>query len=377
MQAGGNLLLHISGKEKALENKKTNFYSIIHSICKEQGIACRDYADGWAFELYRECGEGAEISSISGSECNRKGSPANKKSSFIFGYQFGLNLSAVQQICNDKGAASEVMEAKGIPHVHHQAFMCPPMQKFVGGDGCFQEILDVFEAQGRNLVVKDNEGTGGHLVFHVTRRKELELAAFEIFSSCNSIALCPYYDILQEYRVVLLDGEVKVIFSKIRQGITGDGASTLLELYQAYLAEEGAKEDGAAKRATVEQAAAESGFLQQDLTRISENGQFYPFQWKHNLGQGAGALLIDPEDVPEAVALAKKAAEALQVRFGSFDVVRTAEGMQILEVNTGVMMENLAGMSEENYRLVKSVYTEAIEKSLYLFSTLTDTSKNP
>lgn len=354
-----------------MENQKTNFYSIIHEICREQGIACQDYADGWAFELSRDvssdigsskqdrepgCGCNSESGQYSTKNCARR--------SFIFGYQFGLNLSAVQQICNDKGAASEVMEAKGIPHVHHQAFMCPPMQKFVGGDGCFQEILDMFEAQGRDLVVKDNEGTGGNLVFHVTRRKELELAAFEIFSSCHSIALCPYYDILQEYRVVLLDGEVKVIFSKIRQGITGDGTSSLLALYQAYLAEEGAKEDGAAKRAAVEQAAAESGFLQQDLTRISKKGQFYPFQWKHNLGQGAGAQLIDLEEVPEAVALAKLAAEALQVRFGSFDVVRTAQGMLILEVNTGVMMENLAGMSKENYRLVKSIYTEAIEKSL-------------
>ncbi len=324
-----------------MENKKTNFYSIIHEICREQGIVCRDYADGWAFELSRE-----------------------GKHSFIFGYQFGLNLSAVQQICNDKGAASEVMAAKGIAHVHHQAFMCPPMQKFVGGDGCFQEILDLFEAQGRDLVVKDNEGTGGNLVFHVTSRKALELAAFEIFSSCNSIALCPYYDILQEYRVVLLDGEVKVIFSKLRQGITGDGTSSLLALYQQYLAEEGAKEDGAAKSAAIEQAAAESGFLLQDLSRISEKGKFYPFQWKHNLGQGAGAQLIVPEDVPEAVALARQTAEALQVRFGSFDVIRTAEGMLVLEVNTGVMMENLAGMSEKNYRMVKSVYTEAIEKML-------------
>lgn len=363
MQAGGNLLLHISCKEKALENKKTNFYSIIHSICKEQGIVCRDYADGWAFELSTESEECSGIGSKGGAEPGRKSTHTSSKSSFIFGYQFGLNLSAVQQICNDKGAASEVMEAKGIPHVHHQAFMCPPMQKFVGGDGCFQEILDVFEAQGHNLVVKDNEGTGGNLVFHVTRRKDLELAAFEIFSSCNSIALCPYYDILQEYRVVLLDGEVKVIFSKIRQGITGDGTSSLLELYQAYLAEEAVGEDGTAKRAAVERAAAEGGFLQQDLTRISEKGKFYPFQWKHNLGQGAGAQLIAPEEVPEAVALAKKTAKALQVRFGSFDVIRTAEGMMILEVNTGVMMENLAGMGEEYYQLVKSVYTEAVEKS--------------
>lgn len=308
-----------------MENTKTNFYSLIHEICREQGIDCKDYADGWAFGLSK-----------------------GNQSSFIFGYQFGLNLSAVQQICNDKGASSEILEVHGIPHVHHTAFMCPPMQKFVGGDGCFQEILQIFEQSGRNLVVKDNEGTGGNLVFHVTTRKELELAAYEIFSRCNSIALCPYYEILQEYRVVLLDGAVKVIFSKIRQGLMGDGTSTLRTLYGKYLLSGGA---GAGEQ-----------IPETEMNRIPANGELYVFNWKHNLGQGAGAVLISQEDAQDVTALAKQAADCLQVRFGSFDIIRTNEGIFVLEVNTGVMMENLAGMSQENYELVKSVYTEAIEK---------------
>ena len=309
-----------------MENKKTNFYSLIHEICREQGITCLDYADGWGFELSRGNG-----------------------SSFIFGYQFGLNLSSVQQLCNDKGAASEALKVHGIPHVHHIAYMCPPMQKFVGGDGCFQELLDVFAAEGGNLVVKDNEGTGGNLVFHVTSRKALEQAAFAIFASCRSIALCPYYGILQEYRVVILDGMVKVIFSKIRQSLKGDGQSTIRQLYAAYLLSGGKAEDV---------------IPESRMNQVLAKGEYYYLNWKHNLGQGAGAVLFSQEQVPEVTELALRTAKALNVRFGSFDVIRTADGIRILEVNTGVMMENLAGMSQENYALVKSVYGEAIEKML-------------
>lgn len=304
-----------------MENKTSNFYSIIHRICQEQGITCTDYADGWAFELNK-----------------------GKQKCFLFGYQFGLNLSVVQQLCNDKGAASEAMEANGIPHVHHIAYMCPPMQKFVGGDGCFQEILDYFAAQGNDIVVKDNEGTGGNLVFHVKKRKALEMAAYEIFSNCKSIALCPFYEIEQEFRIVLLDGEVKVIFSKLRPGLTGDGISTLRQLYADYILAGGSVQEQELK----------------NLDRIPAEGEFVPFGWKHNLGQGAGAVLIDPAEVQEEVALAKRTAEALKVRFGSFDIIRCADGIRVLEVNTGVMMENLAGMSDCNYELVKSIYTEAI-----------------
>ncbi|MBQ7432830.1 MAG: hypothetical protein IJV50_05135 [Lachnospiraceae bacterium] len=322
----GCLLWQMAEREYEVENKKTNFYSLIHEICRERGIACLDYADGWAFELSR-----------------------GEKSNFIFGYQFGLNLSSVQQLCNDKGAASEALEIHGIPHVHHIAYMCPPMQKFVGGDGCFQELLDVFAQEGRNLVVKDNEGTGGNLVFHVTSRKALEQAAFAIFSSCRSIALCPYYDILQEYRVVILDGVVKVIFSKIRQSLKGDGVSTLRQLYAGYLLSGGKAEDA---------------IPESRMNQVLAKGEYYYLNWKHNLGQGAGAVLFTQEEVPEVTELALRTAKALYVRFGSFDVIRTADGIRILEVNTGVMMENLAGMSQENYALVKSVYGEAIEKML-------------
>lgn len=307
-----------------MENTETNFYHLIHEICREQHIVCRDYADGWVFELAKE-----------------------GRSGVIFGYQFGLNLSSVQQLCNDKGAASEALEAHGIPHVHHIAYMCPPMQKFVGGDGCFQEILDAFAREGRNLVVKDNEGTGGNLVFHVTSRKALEQAAFAIFSSCRSIAVCPYYDILQEYRVVVLDGKVKLIFSKQRQCLEGDGAATIRQLYAAYLLAGGK---------------AEECIPENRMKEVLAKGERYYLNWKHNLGQGAGAVLYTAEQVPEVAALALRTAEALQVRFGSFDVIRTADGIRVLEVNTGVMMENLAGMSRENYQMVKRIYTEAVNQ---------------
>ncbi len=322
----GCLLWQMAEREYEVENKKTNFYSLIHEICRERGIACLDYADGWAFELSR-----------------------GEKSNFIFGYQFGLNLSSVQQLCNDKGAASEALEIHGIPHVHHIAYMCPPMQKFVGGDGCFQELLDVFAQEGGDLVVKDNEGTGGNLVFHVTSRKALEQAAFAIFSSCRSIAVCPYYDILQEYRVVVLDGEVKLIFSKQRQCLQGDGVSNIRQLYAAYLLAGGK---------------AEESIPESCMKQVLAKGERYPLNWKHNLGQGAGAVLFSREQAPEVAELALQAANILNVRFGSFDVIRTVDGIRILEVNTGVMMENLAGMSSEHYALVKEVYREAIEKML-------------
>ena len=48
-----------------------------------------------------------------------------------------------------------------------------------------------------------------------------------------------------------------------------------------------------------------------------------------------------------------------------YDVIRTYDDRyMILEVNNGVMMENLASYNEECYKLAKKIYTKAIEKSL-------------
>ena len=81
----------------------------------------------------------------------------------------------MQQVCNDKNIASEVLKEEDIPSVYHACFMAPSMLQYTGGKGSWKALLA--ELEKGTLVCKDNYGTGGNLVFKVRTQAELEQAA--------------------------------------------------------------------------------------------------------------------------------------------------------------------------------------------------------
>ncbi|HIS57249.1 MAG TPA: hypothetical protein IAB48_11435 [Candidatus Fimimorpha excrementavium] len=308
-----------------MENSETNFVRIIKEICRENQITVRSFGGDWGFLLEKD---------------GRRG--------FIIGYQFGLNAAVSKDICTDKSIASEIMEQDGVPCVKHICFMAPHMFQYVGGNGNWQELTKLLNQYGV-IVCKDNAGTGGNQVYLVRNQKELEQAADAVFQRADAMAVSPYYPIHDEYRVILLDGEVQIVFQKIRRHLTGNGTSTVRKLYAEYLLE------GGRSHANLPAA---------DLDRVLREGEEYFLNWKHNLGQGADARVMEENEADAICALARRAAACLNIRFSSVDVVMTEEGLKVMEVNAGVMMENLAGMSREYYEKAKSIYERAIFKML-------------
>lgn len=103
----------------------------------------------------------------------------------------------------------------------------------------------------------------------------------EVFQQSFSASMCPFYNIAHEYRVIMLDGEARLIYQKNRQ---------------------------------------------------DDN-------WKFNLSQGATVSRVDAEDLrQELTGLAQRAARAIGLRFCSVDIIRDAEGhnLLIIEINSGV-----------------------------------------
>ena len=88
--------------------------------------------------------------------------------------------------------------------------------------------------------------------------------------------------------------------------------------------------------------------------------------WRHNLGQGAAVTLLEPgaEGAAAGLELAERAAGALNLAYGSVDVVETARGPLVMEVNAGLMMEFLARSVEGGEALARRVYRRAFEMML-------------
>ena len=311
-----------------MTNGESNYVAIIREICAEEGITLQSYSFDWIFRLTK-----------------------NGKTGYILGYQFGLNAASVNSICCDKSAASELMTELGIPNIRHFLFASPSEQKFVGNCGFMEDLLLLLKKHGC-LVVKPNDGTGGELVYKVRTPCELETAVFEIFRKAAYLAASPFEEIENEYRAVILDGEVRLLYTKKRPSLVGDGSKSVKELLLE-------------KMSAGEYISPEEYPDGKTLNRIPGSGERVLLNWRHNLGQGAKAVPVRDEETRRAVGeIARGVYEALGVRFASVDVVETAEGLKVLEINSGVMMENFAGQDETSRRIAKEIYRDAIRKMM-------------
>ena len=306
-----------------MTNSESNFVKIIKEICEEEQISLTSYSFDWIFELSK-----------------------NGKIRYILGYQFGLNTASVNSICCDKAAASEIMSAHGIPNIEHWLYASPGEQKFVGKTGCWAQLIELLRKEG-TLVIKPNDGTGGDRVFKVSNAYELESAVHTIFEKSGYLAASPYYEIENEYRTIMLDGTARLVYVKKRPHLTGDGISTAYELLVRNMS---GRELNPAEMPMLGSA-----------DRIPEKGEQILLGWKHNLGLGARAELLSEGPLKKEIEdIVAKVARCLGVRFASIDVALTHEGMKVLEINSGVMMENFAGQDSSSREIAKSIYKDAI-----------------
>jgi glutathione synthase/RimK-type ligase-like ATP-grasp enzyme len=318
----------------------------LRTAAHQRGISVESLCDGWILRFSR-----------------------GGRTVFVYGYTFDLNLAASHQVVCDKSATSEVLTAAGVPCVPHIVYLHPEMVKFVPTQrGNWSLMLATCEDLGWDVVVKENTGTGGRGVQRIRDALTLEHAVYTLFQRNSAICLSKYYDADHEIRCVLLDGKVELAFAKQRPSVTGDGSSTVLELI--------AHAKGGIDRATrqlLESAEPDTARL---FGAVPAKGSEFLLNWRHNLGQGATALLLSDADAesgtpqgPSALGhaamrarqLAIQAAQSLNLRFGSVDVLLTREGPKILEVNGGVMMEFIARGMPGGEATAARIYCRALD----------------
>lgn len=303
-----------------MENTQRQMAKIVKEICQERQILCHALSYDWVFQL----------------------DAPNGNRMFIYGYRFPQNSAAVEQICDDKCALSDVLEINNIPHVEHVFFISPSQIHYIGQEGSWAKLLALLQTH-KALVCKVNNGSGGHSVFKATNVTELEEAVFNIFKSSRSMSVSPYIGIQNEYRTIILNGKVQVAYQKVRPFVVGNGTDTIsMLIHQAGL-----------KDIEIDKTV--------DLNTVLKQGEKALLSWKHNLGQGAvPELVTQPQLLAKLTELAASTAKQLDIRFASIDIIDDGKQLKILEINSGIMMENFAQSSEENYALAKRIYDRAI-----------------
>lgn len=270
-----------------MECSNRQLIKIVKEICQEHGITFQGFSSDWVIQL-----------------------TANDHTMFIHGYKFPNNNAAIEQICNDKSALSDLLSAHRIPHVPHSYFSSSYNKQNPPPQDNRKRMQSLLQEYGK-IVCKPNAATGGYGVFKVSSQRDLEFASQEIFSASEAMSISPYRKIQAEYRVIIVNASVGVIYEK--------------------------------------------------KFRVPDADEIVEVSWKHNLEQGARPVIVTDVFKTEILSeLALSCVAALDAEFVSVDIVEDECGFEVLEINSGVMMENFAASNPENYEIAKNIYQKAI-----------------
>lgn len=254
---------------------------------------------------------------------------------YIFNYRFDINSASTLLICNDKAGASAVLDSFNISNVHHELFLTPQ------NDPSTLEKMNNFLNNHKKIVCKVNDGAGGKDVYFIDNMKDLKTAVNNIFKKDKFVSLCPYFDIKNEYRVIILNDTVKLIYLKDRPYIIGNGKSSISEL--------------------IDKESINSENI--PLNRVLKENEKYYLTQKHNLKYGGVPKVLDTISplFNEISDLAKKAAHAINGKFVCVDIIDTNEGLKVLEINASVKTTKFMNSSLENYKIVEKIYNDVLD----------------
>ncbi len=304
---------------------------LITQLAQERGITVHPLSHGWILLLQK-----------------------NGRVRRIFGYDFDLNNAVAQMLAKDKSATALLLQFHNIPCVEHHLFLRPDIEGYAPEQGNWDALKALAETHDYRVVCKPNMGTSGQDVYRVRSPRELEWVVQRLFQEYKAIAVAPYYEIPHEYRVILLDDEVLLMYEKRRPTVTGDGQTPLGELVARALAQ----------CALPEKVFHEAQQMyRHEWHHVLPEGETRPLIWRHNLAAGAQPVLDIPKGLRRRLKhLARRAVQVLGLRVAAVDIVQTHEGLRVLEINAGIMMEYFATRHPQGQALARRVYAALLER---------------
>ncbi|MEM9936470.1 MAG: hypothetical protein AAF824_22785 [Bacteroidota bacterium] len=310
-----------------MENKERALITIIKSLAKKMDLEISLFCYKWVIQIRKY-----------------------RTTRHIIGYDWELNTSTAQLIAKDKYACYELLKKANLPTIEHKLFLNTQSQHYIGGNGSWHELVTFYKSNNFDIVCKPNVGTGGNSVFRVQNQLELESACHHLFSKSRGLTVSPYYDIRFEYRVIVLQGEALLVYSKEKPSISGDGKRALLELLLEFSEQ---------KKISLQSL----DISKLNLDSIPDKNEVVHVGWQHNLGKGANASLVNEEKKYNEISkLGIDAASAINASFVSVDIVETVNGLFVLEINSGIMMEYFSSISHQHFNITTNIYRKALTK---------------
>lgn len=296
------------------------YHKIIEEICNELNIKYTYLSKDWIIRLEKD-----------------------NIIKYLSGNKFDLNGHALGNLIDDKYAFYDTLKNLNIPVCEHKIFYRKNNTYDYAKDcNTYESIYEYFDKCNKNVVVKINNGSLGMDVYHITNKEELIKTIDKLFQENYSISICPFYDILNEYRIIILKDKIKLIFKKQRPVIIGNGVNSIKELLIKLNPE----------------------YYKNKLLpdTILEKDEIYTYDWRFNLSKGATANTEIPNDILEKIStIALEVTKKVGITFASIDIIELHNGsLLVLEANSGVTIDKVTNFIDNGYNIAKEIYTEAI-----------------
>ena len=267
------------------------------------------------------------------------------KSRYICGYKFPLNNHAIGNILDDKYALYDVLKSEGIKVIEHNILYSKEnTNTYAIGHNNYNDVIK-YLSNNKSIVLKSNTGTCGDEVYKIDKIEDIVPTLDKLFKSNHSISYSPFYNIKKEYRVIILNDNVEIIYGKRRPIIKGNGKDSiknlLLKFNYNYF----------------------KGRLEgENYNKVLKNGEEYIYDWKFNLSRGSIAEEVDDNIlIKQLKNMALKCTRKLNLNFVSVDIIQTVNNeLLVLEINSGIMLERYPNFFDDGYEKVKRLYTKAI-----------------
>ncbi len=300
-----------------------NFFNIIKEICSEENISFKAISKDWIIILEK-----------------------NGLTKYISGYKFDLNNHALGILLDDKYATYDLLKEKNFPVISHSiVYSLNNDNDYAIGNNSIEYLEKIFHKYNDDIVLKINGGTCGVNVLHIKKLGELVEKYKSLTNRYNSLSVCPFYNIQNEYRIIVLNNSVELIYKKERPIVVGNGKSTIIELLKDF------------------NNSYFKNIRNKELNKVLKLEEVFEYDWRFNLATGARASQeIGKEDSEKIKSLAINISKTIGLGFGSIDIVKTTNGnFFIMEINSGVMMDNYIKQIPEGYIIAKKIYKNAIE----------------
>lgn len=298
------------------------FYKIINELCKELNISITNYS----FDYFKQLKKDGKIRNM-------------------MMHKLDLNSFVSTSIANDKYATFEYLRANNIPITNHHIIFNPKTRRDYVSLSDLEKVYELFEKYNKKIVIKANESFQGKDVYLVTEKDNIKPVIEEIFSGDNnSLSICPFENIKNEYRVIVLDNECLFCYKKELPKIIGNGIKTIGDFVSDLEIEHPDKK--------------------LDLDYVPKIGEEVCLSWKFNLSGGAIPKNVDDSKTKSIIEkIAKNTTEIINIRFASVDIIENYDGeFKVMEVNGTVCLNKFTEKYEGGYEIAKDIYRKVLNR---------------